>query len=89
MQSFTEARKVCSDEAKKFGYFNGKLYEPRDANNFAEIYKLAEEFSKRPTLQIWLGMTDSDKEGQFTYLSDGQTSTIVSPWGGNQFTLLA
>ena len=89
VRSFNDAKKVCSDEAKKFGYNNGRLYEPRDANNFAEIYKLAEEFSKRPTLQIWLGMTDSAQEGTFTYVSDGQTSKIVAPWGGNLFTLLA
>ena len=34
-------------------------------------------------------MTDSAKEGSFTYVSDGQTSKIVAPWGGNLFTLLA
>ena len=89
VRSFNDAKKVCSDEAKKFGYNNGRLYEPRDANIFAQVYKWAEEFSKRPTLQIWLGMTDSAQEGTFTYVSDGQTSKIVAPWGGNLFTLLA
>ena len=85
MQSFNDSQKVCSDEAAKFGFNNGKLYEPRDANIFAEIYKLAEEFSKQPKLQIWLGMTDSLKEGQFTYVSDGQASKMVAPWGGKLF----
>ena len=89
VRSFYDAKKVCLDEATKFGYNNGRLYEPRDANIFAQVYKLAEEFSKHLTIQIWLGMTDFVKEGQFTYVSDGQTSKIVAPWGGNLFTLLA
>ena len=88
VRSFNDAKKVCSDEAKKFGYNNGRLYEPRDANIFAQVYKWAEEFSKRTKLQIWLGMTDSAQEGNFTYVSDGQTSKIVEPWGGKLFTLL-
>ena len=88
VRSFNDATKVCSDEAKKFGYNNGRLYEPRDANIFAQVYKWAEEFSKRTKLQIWLGMTDSAQEGNFTYVSDGQTSKIVEPWGGKLFTLL-
>ena len=85
VQKFNDAKKVCSDEAIKFGFSNGRLYEPRDANTFVEIYKLAEEFSKQPKLQIWLGMTDSLKEGQFTYVSDGQASKMVAPWGGKLF----
>ena len=88
MRSFNDAKKVCSDEAKKFGYNNGRLYEPRDANIFAQVYKWAEEFSKRTKLQIWLGMTDSAKEGSFTYVSDGQTSKMVAPWGGNLFVCI-
>ena len=88
VQSFNDTKKACSDEAAKFGFNNGRLYEPRDANTFAEIYMLAEEFSKQPKLQIWLGMTDSLKEGQFTYVSDGQASKMVAPWGGNLFVCI-
>ena len=82
VRSFIDAQKICSDKFAKFGFDNGRLYEPRDANTFAQIYSLAEEFSNRPTLQIWLGITDLE-EGQFRYISNGQTLKMDAPWGGN------
>ena len=81
--SFDDSQKICSDTFKRHGCENGRLYEPRDAENFVQIYKLAEEFSKRPTLQIWLGLNDKEKEGEFVHSSNGKFSKINAPWNGN------
>ena len=88
VRSFSDAQKICSDKVANFGFDNGRLYEPRDANTFAQIYSLAEEFSNRPTLQMWLGLTDLEEEGQFRYDSNGQTLKMDAPWGGNVFSFL-
>ena len=44
---------------------------------------MAEEFSKRPTLQLWLGLNDREKEGEFVYNSNGKLPTIEEHWAGN------
>ena len=87
VQSFSDAQKICSEKFTNNGLNNGRLYEPRDADTFAQIYSLAEEFSNRPTLQMWLGLTDLE-EGQFRYVSNGQTLKMNAPWGGNIFSFL-
>ena len=45
------------------------------------VYKLSEDFSKRQTLTIWLGMDDKENEGKFTFSSDQTVPTFDSPWG--------
>ena len=81
--SFDDAQKICSDTFKQHGFENGKLYEPRDAEFFVKIYRLAEDFSQRPTLQLWLGLNDKEKDGEFVYNSDGKLPKINPPWAGN------
>ena len=49
---FDDAQKICSEKFKEHGFKNGRLYEPKDLQNFAKIYELAEQFSKKPRLQI-------------------------------------
>merc|ERR1712020_605710 len=58
VKSFREAHKTCHDTFLKFGFQNGKMYEPRDLIEFEEVYKMAEDFSKKQTLTIWLGIND-------------------------------
>jgi hypothetical protein len=82
-ESFDNAQKICSAKFKEHGFNNGKLYEPEDLKNFAKIYELAEKFSKKPTLQIWLGLNDKSKEGEFVYISNGKQPKFNSPWSGN------
>ena len=81
--SFEDAQKICSDTFKQHGFENGRIYEPKDTKNFVKVYKLAEEFSKRPTLQLWLGLNDREKEGEFVYNSDGKLPKIKEHWAGN------
>ena len=83
VRKFENVKKICSDTFKQHGFGNGRLYEPRDSENFVKIYKLAEEFSKRPTLQLWLGLNDKEKEGEFVYNSNGQLLKINEYWAGN------
>ena len=80
---FDDAQKKCSEIVKKHGYDNGRLYEPKDLDNFAEIYELAEQFSGKPTLQLWLGLNDKSREGEFVYNSNGQLAEFNPPWAGN------
>ena len=82
MRSFNDAQKICIDKFKDEGFDEGRLYEPRSKETFELVYKLAEEFSKRQTLTIWLGMDDKKNEGDFTYSSDGTSPTFRYPWGG-------
>ena len=44
---------------------------------------MAEEFSKRPQLQLWLGLNDREKEGEFVYNSNGKLPKIEEHWAGN------
>ena len=81
--SIDDVQKICSDTFKKHGFENGRLYEPRDAEIFFNIYSLAEDFSQRRTLQIWLGLNDKEKDGEFVYNSDGKLPKINAPWAGN------
>ena len=81
--SFDDVQKICSDTFKQYGFENGRLYEPRDSENFVKIYKLAEEFSKTPTLQVWLGLNDKEKENEFVYNSNGEFPQINGLWAGN------
>ena len=81
--SFDDSQKICSDTFKRHGCENGKLYEPRDADNFKNIYKLAEEISEYPTIQLWLGLNDNEKENEFVHSSNGKLSKINAPWAGN------
>ena len=85
--SFDDVQKICSDTFKQYGFENGRLYEPRDSENFVKIYKLAEEFSKRPTLQLWLGLNDKEKENEFVYNSNGEFPKINALWAGNFLSL--
>ena len=82
-KSFDDAQKICSEKFKEHGFNNGKLYEPKNLQNFAKIYELAEQFSYKPTLQIWLGLNDKSKEGEFVYNSNGKQPKLNTPWGGN------
>ena len=81
--SSEDVQKICSDTFRQHGFENGRLYEPRDSENFVKIYKLAEEFSKRPTLQLWLGLNDKEKENEFVYNSNGEFPKINALWAGN------
>ena len=81
--SFDDVQKICSDTFKQYEFENCRLYEPRDSENFFKIYKLAEEFSKRPTLQLWLGLNDKEKENEFVYNSNGELPKINDLWAGN------
>ena len=83
VRAFDDAKKICSDTFKQHGFENGRIYEPKDSENFVKIYKLAEEFSKRPTLQLWLGLNDREKEGEFVYNSNGKLPKIEEHWAGN------
>lgn len=81
IRSFDDAQKVCSDKFKKYGFNNGRIYEPRNEETFVEIYTLAEEFANYTTLQLWLGLHDNEKDGEFRYDSDNELPTIEIPWG--------
>ena len=83
---FDDAQNICSEIIKKHGFDNGRLYEPIDLENFAKIYELAEQFSGKPTLQLWLGLNDKSKEGQFVYSSNGQLPKFNTPWAGNYYS---
>ena len=80
---FGDAQNVCYEIVKKHGFENGRLYEPKDLNNFAKIYELAEQFSGKQTLQLWLGLNDWLKEGEFVYSSNGKLPKFITPWAGN------
>jgi len=84
VRAFDDAKKICSDTFKQHGFENGRIYEPKDSENFVKIYKLAEEFSKRPTLQLWLGLNDREKEGEFVYNSNGKLPKIEEHWADRQ-----
>ena len=86
-QSFDKAQKICSDEFKKYGFKNGRIYEPRNLDTFVKIYKMAEEYANYPTLQLWIGLHDYDKEGEFRYGSDKQLPKLKIPWGSKYFVL--
>ena len=83
VRAFDDVKKICSDTFKQHGFENGRIYEPKDSENFVKIYKLAEEFSKRPTLQLWLGLNDREKDGEFVYNSNGKLTKIKEHWAGN------
>jgi len=83
-QSFDKAQKICSDEFKKYGFKNGRIYEPRNLDTFVKIYKMAEEYANYPTLQLWIGLHDYEKEGEFRYGSDKQLPKLKIPWGRSQ-----
>ena len=84
-QSFDKAQKICSDEFKKYGFKNGRIYEPRNLDTFVKIYKMAEEYANYPTLQLWIGLHDYEKEGEFRYDSDKQLPKLKIPWGSKYF----
>ena len=77
---FNDAQKICSEMC---GFDNGRLYEPKDLDNFSKIYELAEQFSGKPTLQLWLGLNDKSKEGEFVYNSNRKIPNFNTPWAGN------
>ena len=85
VKSFREAHKTCHDIFSKFGFVNGKMYEPRDLVEFEEVYKMAEDFSKKKTLTIWLGINDIEFDGEFVYNSPPgdifNSISIDAPWG--------
>ena len=88
VQSFDDSQKICSDTFKQHGFNNGRVYEPRDHDNFKVVYELAEEFSKRPTLQLWIGLNDKEKDGQFVYNSNGRLPRYTSwEYGKGQLIL--
>ena len=80
---FDDAQKNCSDMFKKHGFENGRLYEPKDLETFVKIYKLAEHFSNYSSLQLWLGLNDRSKEGEFVYNSNNKVPNFTQPWAGN------
>ena len=85
--SFDDSQKICSDTFKQHGFDNGRVYEPRDSDNFDVVYALAEEFSKRPTLQLWIGLNDKEKDGQFVFNSNGRLPRYA-PWKYGSHTVL-
>ena len=80
VQRFEDAQKHCFDKFSQKGCLNGRLYEPRTIESFQMVYKLAEEFSSRPTLTIWLGMDDNENEGKFVFSSDSTSPNFTFPW---------
>ena len=84
---FDDAQKKCSEAFKKYGFDNGRLYEPKDIESFAKIYELAENISEYPTLTLWLGLNDRSKEGDFVYNSSGKLPIFTAPWAGNYSSL--
>merc|ERR1712223_1118992 len=54
------------------------------AGNFIKIYELAEKYSRHSSLQIWIGLTDTEEDGQFKYISDGGFPLISFPWAVSQ-----
>ena len=80
VQRFEDAQKQCVDRFSQKGCHNGRLYEPRTIESFQMVYKLAEEFSSRPTLTIWLGMDDNENEGKFVFSSDSTSPNFTFPW---------
>ena len=87
VKSFDAAQKICSEKFKKYGFGNGILYEPKNLENFALIYELAENFSNHSTLQLWLGLNDQSIEGDFVYNSTGKLPIFTAPWAGNYSSL--
>ena len=87
VKSFEDAQKICSEKFREHGFNNGILYEPKDVKIFAKVYELAEQFSKNPTLQLWLGLNDKSKEGEFVYNSNNQVPKFILPWAGNYLSL--
>ena len=90
--SFDNAKKICSEIFKRIGFGKGRLYEPENLDDFDKIYKLAEEFdeklslpeTEKQPLQLWLGLNDRSKEGDFVYNSNGKLPEFEPPWNGNQ-----
>ena len=82
-KSFDDAQKICSEKFKEHGFNNGRLYEPKDLDNFVKLYELAEQVSDHPTLQIHLGLNDKANEGEFVYNSNGKQPNFNAPWAGN------
>jgi hypothetical protein len=80
---FDDAQKICSETFKKHGFDNGILYEPKNLENVVKIYGLAEQLSNHSTLQLWLGLNDHSKEGDFVYNSNNQAPKFIAPWAGN------
>ena len=58
------------------------FYCAQHAGNFIKIYELAEKYSRHSSLQIWIGLTDTEEDGQFKYISDGGFPLISFPWAG-------
>jgi len=83
LQSFNEALKVCSTKFEKYGFKNGRMYEPRNKDTFEKLYKKAEEWAQYPTLQLWIGLHDYDKEGEFKFTSDKKIPDWA-PWARGQ-----
>ena len=81
VQSFDDAQQLCFDKFKQQGFDNGRLFEPKTSESLQQVYKLAEKFSKRQTLTIWLGLDDKKNEGKYTYSSDGTLPSFTLPWG--------
>ena len=79
---FDDAQKKCSEIFKKHGFYNGRLYEPKDLGNFTKVYELAEKFSMKPELQLWLGLNDKSKEGEFVYNSNNERPKFKAPFAG-------
>ena len=88
--SFDNAKKICSEVFKGREFDKGRLYEPETPEDFEEIYKLAEQFEKlllpetEKPLQLWLGLNDRSKEGDFVYNSNRKLPEFEPPWNGNQ-----
>ena len=84
---FDDAKEICSEAFQKYGFDNGILYEPKNLENFASIYELAEKISNHSTLQLWLGLHDQSIEGDFVYNSSGKPPIFTAPWAGNYSSL--
>ena len=83
VQLFDEAQTICFEKFEEYGFNDGRLFEPEDTEIFFKIYKLAEKFSKKHTLQLWIGLNDRKEEGDFVYNSNGKLPNFTIPWGGN------
>ena len=78
--TFNKEKKTQSNAKGACCLDGGKLYEPKDENNFHEVMSHARGFG-----DIWLGINDKLVEGQFVYESDN-TPIDWSKWVSGEST---
>ena len=95
---FFETETMTKQEASLNCLSNsGKLWEPKTINSIDKVHTKAIEFSQGPKIlsnsgqstsgHWWTGISDADKEGLFTYDSNGETFPFrkrIGPWRRNE-----